>query len=301
MLGLLAGAGVGLGLCLVVGGWWPPRPGLAEAVAAWDAHRDRARRPEPVGSAGPDGGWAARLGAPAARLLADRAWVLPAGLAADLALTGRSLQRQAAEKAVGAAAGALLPAVAAGLLAAGGVGVPAGLWAAATLLVAAAGFLAPDAAVAGQARRLRQQMRHGLSAFLDLTVVSLAAGCGVEQALAHAAGTGDGPVFTRLRQALSAAEATRTSPWAALAELGEQVGLPELRELAASLALAGTEGARVRGSLAAKAATLRGRLLADTEAAAQAASERMSLPVVALFAGFLIFIGYPALATVLGL
>jgi Flp pilus assembly protein TadB len=155
--------------------------------------------------------------------------------------------------------------------------------------------------VARQAGRIREQMRHGLSAFLDLTVVSLAAGCGVEQALTHAAATGDGPIFIQLRHALTTAEATRVNLWTALADLGGQTGLPELRELAASLALAGTEGARVRGSLAAKAATLRLRLLADAEAAALTATERMSLPVVALFAGFLVFVGYPSVSAVLNL
>ena len=62
-----------------------------------------------------------------------------------------------------------------------------------------------------------------------------------------------------------------------------------------SVGLAGTEGARVRESLAAKAASLRSHELSQAEAEAQSASERMSLPVVLLFLGFLVFVGYPAL------
>jgi len=73
----------------------------------------------------------------------------------------------------------------------------------------------------------------------------------------------------------------------------------ELTELAASLTLAGTEGAKVRASLAAKATSLRNRQLADAETTAQAATERMSLPLVLLFAGFLLLIGYPAVVHVL--
>ena len=65
------------------------------------------------------------------------------------------------------------------------------------------------------------------------------------------------------------------------------------------MALAGTEGARVRASLAAKAASLRTHELAEAETADQAATERMSLPVVLLFAGFLLFLGYPAVEKVL--
>jgi hypothetical protein len=70
----------------------------------------------------------------------------------------------------------------------------------------------------------------------------------------------------------------------------------ELTELAATTALAGHEGARIKASLVSKATTVRAHLLAESEAEAASATERMSLPVVALFGGFLLFIGYPALA-----
>ena len=70
--------------------------------------------------------------------------------------------------------------------------------------------------------------------------------------------------------------------------------IAELRELAATVSLAGDVGAKVRDSLAAKAATLRSRGLAEIEEAANAANERMSLPVVLLVVAFIVFIGYPA-------
>jgi hypothetical protein len=44
---------------------------------------------------------------------------------------------------------------------------------------------------------------------------------------------------------------------------------------------------------------MRQRSLADVEAAAQSASERMSLPVVLLMLGFIAFLGFPALQQVL--
>jgi hypothetical protein len=69
--------------------------------------------------------------------------------------------------------------------------------------------------------------------------------------------------------------------------------------LAASVSLAGTEGAKVRASLAAKAGSLRTHELAEAETEDQAATERMSLPVVLLLAGFLLFIGFPAVERVL--
>ena len=58
-------------------------------------------------------------------------------------------------------------------------------------------------------------------------------------------------------------------------------------------------GRRSGRSLAAKAASLRTHELAEAETADQAATERMSLPIVMLFAGFLFFIGFPAVERVL--
>ena len=49
--------------------------------------------------------------------------------------------------------------------------------------------------------------------------------------------------------------------------------------LAASVALAGSHGARIRRSLAAKADSLRAHQVAETESAAESATERMAIPV----------------------
>jgi len=129
--------------------------------------------------------------------------------------------------------------------------------------------------------------------------VTLAGGAGVDSAVRDAAAVGRGWAFTRIRAALEGARLTRTTPWSGLRRLGDEVGVAELAELAASVGLAGTEGARVRASLAAKARGLRTHQLTDAESDAQSATERLALPVTVLFLGFLIFIGYPALMLVL--
>ena len=67
----------------------------------------------------------------------------------------------------------------------------------------------------------------------------------------------------------------------------------------AIVVLAGTEGARVRQSLVAKAASLRTHAQADAEARAHSATERLILTVALLCIGFLVFIGFPAVERVL--
>jgi tight adherence protein C len=212
---------------------------------------------------------------------------------------GRGVERHLAEKVTLGLVGLLLVPAFTALLAVGGARVPLvlPLWAA--LVLAVAGFVTPDLGVHADASRRRRDFRHALSSFLDLVVVALAGGGGVETALSDAAGVGNGWAFAYLRRALDQARLARETPWSALGRLGVELGVDELSELAASVALAGSEGAKVRASLAAKAVSLRVHELAEAETADQAATERMSVPVVLLFAGFLVFIGYPAIHRVL--
>jgi Flp pilus assembly protein TadB len=157
----------------------------------------------------------------------------------------------------------------------------------------------PAVLLRSRAADRRRTFRHALSSFLDVVSVSLAGGRGVDSALHDGANAGHGWAFEELQRALLEAQLLGETPWAALARLSDDLAIPELGELAASAALAGTEGARVRSSLTAKARAIRVRLLADVEAAAQSATERMTLPIVLLMVGFVVFLAYPAVDKVL--
>jgi tight adherence protein C len=292
-LAFLLGTGLGAGAWLIISGAWPARPPLARMLAAL---YPPAVAPRIVTD--DDGGWAARAGRPATGLL--RALGLPtAGVRRDLAVLGRSPDRHLAEKAAAAVTGLLIVPLLAAVFLLAGIGVPVAVPVWAGLALAAAGFLAPDLGVRAEAAARRADARHALSAFLDLATIALAGGAGIDQALADAAADGDGWAFRQIRRALAASEAARTPPWDALAQLGDEIGVTDLGELAASVQLAGTEGARIRASLTAKAEALRTRQMSEAEAQAASATERMSMPVVVLFAGFLLLIGFPAVAHVL--
>jgi Flp pilus assembly protein TadB len=225
--------------------------------------------------------------------------VVPASIRTDLRLLGRSVEQHLGTKVLLALFGLLLPAACLGLMALAGTGVGVTVPALTGVLLGIAFFFVPDLSVRSEAEARRRGFRHALGSFLDLVVIGLAGGAGVESALRDAASVGQGWAFEQLRHALDVTALTGETPWAALARLGADLGVPELGELAASVSLAGTEGARVRDSLAAKATSLRDHALASAEAEAQAATERMALPVVLLFIGFLLLIGYPAVDAVL--
>lgn len=157
-------------------------------------------------------------------------------------------------------------------------------------------IVAPFLSLRQQADARRKAFSHALSAYCNVTVMSLAAGRGVEQALETAATAGEGWAFAEIRGALTAGYVRGEPPWEALEALGTELAIDDLTELASTISMAGEEGAAVRDTVSAKARTIRERIIAETEQTAAAVTERMSLPGVLMALGFLVFIGYPAIA-----
>lgn len=287
---LILGTGLGIGLWMLVAWAVPARPPLRLVLARLNDV------PAPLTADPP--GLVGKLGAPAVELL--RALGLPGDrLRRDLAVLSCSINAHLAEKAVFAGLGFLLAMLVQLVLVTVGTNPGLAFPITAGLVLAVIGFVLPDARVRARAGRLRAEVRHALSSFLDLVWISLAGGAGVDSALVDSAAVGQGWVFDQIRRALDTAKLTRTTPWSALRQLGRELDISELAELAASISLAGTEGAKVRASLAAKAAALRAHQISDAEAEAQSATERMTLPVMALLLGFLAFIAFPALIQVI--
>ncbi|HMR94162.1 MAG TPA: hypothetical protein PKE05_01375 [Microthrixaceae bacterium] len=286
---LLLGIAAGGGLMLLATGFLPARVPLDRALDRLDTPAVRERTD--------DRWWVQALGAPLVDTGIGHA--ATQSVRRDLRIIGRTTAEHLARCVALVGVALLWAPVTFGLMAVGGVPVSwvLPLWV--SLVLSAAAAVVPTLAVRAEATERRRSFRHALGCFLDLVAVRLAGGAGVDSALAGSAAAGEGWAFSELRQALSEARLRGEPSWNGLAELGEEIGIGELQELAASAGLAGDEGARVRVSIAEKARSIRTRGLADAEGAAQAASERMSLPVVLLMTGFIVFLGYPAVAQVL--
>lgn len=283
------GAGVGCGVWLVSRAVRPRVAPLSVVLAALDRPGE--------GRSSPDGRDSEllerRLGRAAVRFVQATGTDL-ARHDVELRLTGKNQARHALDKLIGSVGGFAVPLLVAAALGSMGVLLPLlavfGLSAGGGV----AGWILPDLTLHDDAARRRKAFRHALSSYLDLVNVIIAGGGGIQTALYTAADAGDGWAFASLRRALDRARLTNRSPWDTFAELADQLDVPELAELAASVALAGSQGARIRASLAAKADTLRGHQIAETEAAAESATERMTIPVAVLLFGFLVFVAYPA-------
>jgi Flp pilus assembly protein TadB len=164
----------------------------------------------------------------------------------------------------------------------------------------AVGAVAPLISLHRQGAAARRHARAAVGCFVDLVVLALAGGAGIEGSLLEAAHVADDWVFDRIARTLVRARDAGAPPWVALGELGRTMDVPDLVELAATVGLAGSEGARVQRALAARAVSLRRRELADAERNANAVTERLFLPSILLVAGFLLFVGYPAWTRILG-
>jgi pilus assembly protein TadC len=290
-LGIAAGAVAGLGLTIAAAEVFAPAPpDLAAALVR--LHPSQPRRGENTPSAM---NTTARLG----RLvgwLADRI-PLPQQ---DLALVERTVRQFVSSKLVMASYGVAVPILVSLVLRLVGLPIPVAGAVAVSAVGAMLLFFAPDLVLRSQAADVRAEFRRTVCCYFDLVALERNADGGPAEALARAADVGRGRGFRRINEALTTARLTGASPWHALTALADEVGIDELGDLADVVALAGQDGAAIADTLAAKAAALRGRQLADAAAAANVASEKLTLPGVVLAFGFLVVVCYPALARVLG-
>ena len=161
-------------------------------------------------------------------------------------------------------------------------------------------YLSQRKKIQATAKQRQNDLDLSTAIFLDLLNVLLAGGAGVETAILAAAACGDGWGFAQIRLSIARSQSSRQSYWDGLRELGASLGNESLIEVANSVQLAGEHGARIRQSLHSKAASLRQKNLARIEYEAEQRTEKMGLPIVLLFLGFLLLIGYPAFIGTIG-
>lgn len=213
----------------------------------------------------------------------------------DLAVTGVSATRHASERITCAAVAGAIPIGMYVVMRFGGIPLPPAMILVGCLVGAVLGLQLPRLTLTQRARTARRDFRTSLSSYLDLVSMMLAGGAGIETALVAASRVGDGPTYALITDALDVARSTRRSPWDVLSDEGRRIGVDELPELASTIKLGGEQGARMTASLVAKATSLRHKQMADIEAAANASTERMGLPMVLMFVAFLVLLGYPAM------
>lgn len=293
-LALLAGGLIGLGLSLLVWRFRPAQVDLATAL-------DRLSPDRSLSSAGTEGAedhasagdsrdrlglWAMRalpldsLGAPPYR---------------ELALMRVPVHRFYGEKVLFGLVGAALPIMLIAFLRFFGLGLPWVLALAGSLVGAGLMFFLPDYNVQDDAKSARKEFGRALASYIDLVALERNSGSGPRQAMEIAANIGDSWVFRRIAEELSRSRWSGLPPWDALRALSDELGLPELADLADIMRLSGEEGAQVYQTLRSRSESMRTAELNAALSEANATGERMSIPMSALGLIFMAILVAPAL------
>lgn len=300
---LFYGAVVGLGSYALIRVWIRPRPGVATLLSRIDAGQ-RSMTSHTVTELEESRGSAIdslvrRLGDRLEVVSVERGWRL-GRVRQDLALMNRTTGAFLAAKIGYGLVFLLLAPLLWAALRIAGVNIAAAIPAAAAIGFGVFGFFLPDLALRSEADRRRSEFRRVVGIFLDLVAMNLAGGRGLPEALLTASTISEHWALARIRRSLANARLFGTTPWAALGELGADIGVDELRDMSSALALAADDGAKIRRSLSARAATLRRREMADVEGEAGEKSESMLVAQLVICLGFLVFLAYPAVSKLAG-
>ena len=294
-LALLGGALVGLGVALLLWRLTPAEPDLADVVHRYSPEGVRARTAQattttPTGTSDRLGIWAIK------RFPASWWGRTPTK---ELALLRIPVHRHYGKKVLYALVGLLIPPLLTYLFTVLGWSIPILIPTIGSLLAAAAMFLLPDVDVRTDARRARAEFTRALGAYIDLVALERMAGSGSRQAMELAAEVGDSWVFQRIGEELARSRWSGLAPWDALHALSDELGLPELDDLADIMRLS-QEGSQVYGNLRARSTALRGAMLNNELAQANATSDRMDMPMSLLGVVFMAILVAPSLLRVMG-
>lgn len=275
---LMGGAVLAVGLVLVASMW--VRPSLDVVIASMDptARRD----PLDPSVNGGVASWVLRLGG-----------VDDAGLAT----LGRSRRQHTFMLAIALVVAGAVPLIVIGV-------------AHATYLISVSMVIPPAVAVVGALvgiaavqrstvdaiAMVRADLRHQLTAYLDVVTMLIAGDAGHETALEQAAAVGEGRLFDELRRSLREHGTRGLSLVGALDDVARRCGLAELDQIAGALDLAATDGAPVVRTLSARTATLRSAAASEQEMEARLRTSRLTGPIVGMALVFMVLVVYPALA-----
>ncbi|MER7070664.1 type II secretion system F family protein [Terrabacter sp. NPDC000476] len=296
-LAILAGGLVGLGVALIVWRLTPADPDLGDALKRLSPNRTRSQGDLDRAGAGA-GDTRERLGVWAMKTLPAGAWgSVPVK---ELAILRIPVSRFYGEKLMFAGLGLLAPPLLATFFTLMRLPVPVVIPVIGSLGAAGVCFFLPDYNTRDDAKKARAEFARALGAYIDLVALERNSGAGPRQAMEAAADVGDSWVFRRLGEELARTRWSGLTPWDALRNLADELGLPELQDLADIMRLSGEEGAQIYSNLRARSAGMRAAMLGAEKAKANEVGERMSIPMSLLGVIFLAILVAPALLRVIG-
>jgi Flp pilus assembly protein TadB len=298
-LALASGTLIGLGFALLVWRLTPSDPDLVDALDRLSPDRVVPRRGADALDAEDDDA-AAEAPSPVDRIGVWSLKNLPGGAWAhtprkDLAILQISETRFYGEKVVWALLGLVMPPLLATFFTLIGLPLPFVIPTIGSLALAALFWFMPNYNAADDAKKARIAFNRALGAYIDMVATGVRDGASGQQALRAAAEVGDKWVFKRIERELRRARYMTRAPWDSLHALADELGVPELDDLADIMAQSGQDGSQIYTSLRARAAALRSAMLSAEVGKANAASERMYIPASLLGVVFMAILIAPSM------
>ena len=214
-------------------------------------------------------------------------------LAVDLALLELDWQDTITKIVTAAIVVGLVALAAAGVLVSTQVVPPSVLWFALPvgLGISAGTIMWSD--VRSKAASARAEFGRAVNDFVQLVAVCLTTHRSIEESTRYAADAGDGRAFELIRKTLDTAPQMGLTVWEALAELGSRYQMPDLVDLAGSVARQAQIGVGVLDTVAALAAQMRSRSLDELERAADKTDSNLVGPTSLFVFGMVLFLAYP--------
>lgn len=293
---LLGGLLIGLGAALLLWRLVPARPDPADVARRYSPEGMRVRVAT-LSAAATTTTAAERVGVWGLRSLPAAWWIRTP--TRELALLQIPLHRHYGNKLLYALTGLLIPPIGIYVLSFVGLTFPVLVPTAGSLALAVFLFFLPDKTVRNDARRARREFSLALGAYSDFVALERLGGSAGRQAMELAAQVGRNWVFRRIGEELARSRWSGVAPWDALHALAEELGLPDLDDLADVMRLT-KEGSQVFTQLRARSEGLRAAMLSAETTRANAAGERMAMPTALLSIVFLVILVVPALLQLTG-
>lgn len=294
-LALLGGVMVGCGLALLVWRLAPSDPDLTDAL---DRLSPEYRRGVPNRISDDAAEGRERLGLWAIRFFPAGVWGrIPTR---ELAILQISVARFYGEKVIFALLGLLGPVLITGFFALIGLTLPVVIPTVGALALAALMWFLPNYNVHDDAKQARVEFSRVLGAYIGGVALERKSGSGSRKALEEAAQPGETWVFRRLTEEFNRSSWNGQPPWDSLRQLSDELGIPELDDLADIMRLSGEEGAQVYTNLRARGTSMRSAMLSAEVAKANAIAERMYIPGSLVGVIFMALLVAPSLLRVMG-
>lgn len=165
--------------------------------------------------------------------------------------------------------------------------------------VGAAGFYLPLHTLAQDAASRRREFGAALSQYVSFVEVLVSGGNSIDGAFEFGADLGRGWVWDELRFAIASASSATLAPYRALRELGDELGVVELTNLARRLEQTQSTGAAIGPALRSLADGLAKDQARQVKIADDEVTEKMTFPLMVVLTSLLTFFGIAAVTAIL--